>query len=57
MIGVGYVRRMAHYNCWQNETCTELTDEQRRRERVLRIDPKDLEPLGLGGPALVESLE
>jgi uncharacterized damage-inducible protein DinB len=37
MIGVGYVQRMARYNCWQNENlysvADTLSEEERRRER------------------------
>jgi uncharacterized damage-inducible protein DinB len=37
MIGVGYVERMAYYNCWQNENLYSvadgLSDEERRRQR------------------------
>ena len=37
MIGTGYIKRMARYNCWQNEnlySCADrLPDEARRQER------------------------
>jgi uncharacterized damage-inducible protein DinB len=37
MIGADHVRRMARYNCWQNENlygaADELTDEEHHRER------------------------
>ena len=37
MIGTGYIKRMARYNCWQNEnlySCADrLSDDARRQER------------------------